>query len=372
MSQHEDGKYPRILYVTRKNDPSKGGMERVSTALFRELSGKSHSIIFRLPDKILPFLIMLPISFIKGLIRSRKIDIIYLQDGMLSPLAYFWRLYGRKTVITIHGLDITYPKLAYQKIIPPMVKKIDGIICVSNATREECIRRGVDGRKIRVIGNGVDFRELSIHDKEAIKDQLEKQFEISLKNRIILLSVGRPIERKGFHWFAEEVMLILLANGCNVSYVVVGEGPLRKRIIEANSRLKKEMDTIFAVGHISDKNLELFYGISDIFIMPNLPIKGDIEGFGIVSLEAALARLPIVANGIEGMKDYLHDGKNSLIMNEIDPNKFAANIMRLISDPELGQRLGKTMQLEVLNERSWSKIGDQYLEFLTEISEERA
>jgi glycosyltransferase involved in cell wall biosynthesis len=71
-------------------------------------------------------------------------------------------LTGVKTIITIHGLDITYNNFIYQKIIPNSVNKLDKIICISNSTREECLKRGIDKEKIAIIPNGVNFEEFCL------------------------------------------------------------------------------------------------------------------------------------------------------------------------------------------------------------------
>jgi phosphatidylinositol alpha-1,6-mannosyltransferase len=362
-----DAGHPKVLFVTRKTDPNKGGMQRASCALLREFSERIPIEIIPLPDSKIAFLLSLPSAFIRGLRMARISDIVYLQDGVLSVLGILWKSMGHKVSVTVHGLEITYPNFFYQKLVPPTVTRFDGVICVSSATRDQCVSRGVDPRRIRVIGNGVDLKPGVPKDRITAMKEVESRFRIPVSGRTIILSVGRPVERKGFHWFIEEVIPILIANGHKVNYIVVGNGPFSERLAQAREQLTGDNDSVSILGHVEDEDLETLYAIADIFVMPNLPVKGDIEGFGIVGLEAALSGLPIVANGIEGMRDYLRDGENSLLMTEIEPSGFAEKVERLIADPKLRRKLGDRLREEALTERSWGIIAEQYIEFFEEL-----
>ncbi len=108
---------------------------------------------------------------------TKKVDVIYLQDGLLAPLGLILKIFRKPTAITIHGLDITYKNKFYQFLIPRCVKRLDRIICISAATRQECLERGIPEKKMTVIPDGIsDEFYLKNRDKEEIKKELEQKF----------------------------------------------------------------------------------------------------------------------------------------------------------------------------------------------------
>ncbi|MFC1948311.1 glycosyltransferase, partial [Chloroflexota bacterium] len=151
---------------------------------------------------VIPYLLIRAI----GILLTRQIDVIYLEDGLLSPLGIILKLFRRPIVVTIHGLDITYTNRLYQLIVPQCVGKLGKVICISDATRKMCLDKGIPEGKITVIPDGISD-EFYIHgDKQSLKEKLSKKLEINFENKKILLSVGRLVERKGIHWFVENVM----------------------------------------------------------------------------------------------------------------------------------------------------------------------
>jgi glycosyltransferase involved in cell wall biosynthesis len=94
------------------------------------------------------------------------------------------------------------------------------------------------------------------------------------------------------------------------------------------------------LGYISDEEKNCLYRISDLFVMPNISVDGDQEGFGIVALEAGSYGIPTIATDIEGIRDAILDGKTGRLMKEretqafldaiISPNIDTSNIWNLI------------------------------------------
>src|SRR5690606_1075671 len=116
------------------------------------------------------------------------------------------------------------------------------------------------------------------------------------RDALLLCSVGRHQERKGFHWFVEEVVPRL---GEGTVYLLGGEGPMTPRIRETVARLGLG-DRVRVLGQVSEAMLLSLFRGSDLFVMPNIHVPGDLEGFGVVMLEAGICGLPIVAADLEG------------------------------------------------------------------------
>ena len=83
---------------------------------------------------------------------------------------------------------------------------------------------------------------------------------------------------------------------------------------------------VLLLGEVSDEDRKLIYNASDIFIMPNITVPGDVEGFGIVALEAGSCGLPVVASNIQGLRDAVINGKTGYLVGEGDVEGFVSRI----------------------------------------------
>lgn len=360
----------RILFITRNFPPQRGGMERVAFYLYTHFEQKANIILLKWTGGRKLLIFVLPYFLIKAglILSSKKIDIIYINEGFLSFLGIFLKIFKKPIVITIHGLDITYKNIIYQLVIPGCIAKMDRIICISQATKLECIKRGIPERKICVIPDGIkDKFYIKEDEKDKLKRDFAKKFNINIKNKKILLSVGRLIKRKGIHWFVEEVIPLLLEKYKDFIYVIVGDGHLRGNIEDIIHK-KKISNWVVLLGKVSDELLKLVYNISDIFIMPNIPVEGDIEGFGIVALEAASCKLSIVASDLEGIRDALLEGAVGSLIPPLNAEKFKNEILRLLNDDNLRQGWGEKAREIVIKNFRWEMITNKYLEVFTNIT----
>jgi len=357
----------RILFITRKYPPSIGGMQKVSYELIQNMSKitETHTITWGRSQAFLPF--FLTYAFFESLwiVYRKNIEIIHLCDGLLAPLGVVIKSLTNKPVtVTIHGLDITFKNRVYQFLIPRYIKKLDKIICISNATKEECIKRDIPTEKIVIIPNGISDEYYLNKDKTQLRKKLENKIKIDLKNKKILLSVGRLVERKGFHWFIENAMPKLLEERNDIIYLIAGDGPLKgklKNIIEKNSL----ENYVFLLGKVNNETLKLLYNSSDVFVMPNIPVEGDMEGFGIVGLEVNSCGIPTIASNIEGMKDFVKNGINGYIVEPKNYNGFIKKIKRSV---KFSSKMKFYIRKYTLRNFSWEKLGKKYLNEIKNVS----
>jgi len=345
----------RILFLTRVHPPVIGGLENQSYNLienFKKINKETFTLINTKGKKILPFFI--PYSFFKALflIRKNKITHLHLSDGVMAwEGKWIKKLTGVKTAITIHGLDITYKNWLYQKIIPKSINKLDKIICISNHTKEQCVKRGISEKKIIIIPNGVNSDEFILKgSKRELRKRLSEKLKLNLENKRILLTTGRLVKRKGVEWFVNNVMLKI---GKNYIYLISGDGPEKESIkkdIEKNNLEKN----VLMLGRTDFKTLKLLYNSSDIFVMPNIKVKGDMEGFGIVIIEAGSCGLPVITSGIEGISDAVINGKTGWIVGEKNTKEFIKKINSKLLDK-------KRVRETVKNNFDWKKIVKKYL-----------
>lgn len=349
----------KILFLTRKYPPSIGGMQAFSYNLvknFKKINQDTYVIANQRGEKNLP--LFLPYSLFKALclIRKNKLEVLHLGDGFMAASGYFLKkLTGIKTAITIHGLDIIYPNLLYQKITPFFINKIDLVICNSRATKNECLKRGIFPEKCMIIPMGVNQNEFVLKiPKKQLRLRLFEKVRLLEQNQKILLSVGRLAKRKGVAWFLNKVMPRL---NSKYLYFISGDGPEKDNIrkIISQRKLKKR---IFLLGKTNCGMLKLLYNSADVFIMPNIKVKGDMEGFGIVALEAASCGLPVVASNIEGLKDAILEGKTGFLIEEKNSFSFVETI-KMINLNRV--KIMKAVQ----NKFSWTIIAKQYQKILS-------
>jgi glycosyltransferase involved in cell wall biosynthesis len=356
------GKDLSLLFITRKFPPSKGGMESVAHELYTHISKLSNVrlISYGGSNKFLP--LVLPLLFIRASwnLLIKKIDVVYLQDGLLSPLGVVLKMSGKPVAITIHGLDITYKNRFYQYLIPKCIKRLDKIICISNATKEECIKRGILEEKITIIPNGISDDFYINEDKAVLKERLAERINLSLNGRKILLSVGRLVERKGIHWFVENVIPKLLERDEEFKYLIAGDGILRPKIqnIILENKLK---NNVVMLGKVEDETLKLLYNTADILVMPNITVDGDMEGFGVVALEAASCGVPVVASELEGIKDAVKQGENGFLVESYNDLEIMKVITRLLIDNEEREEFRKIARKFTLEKYGWKAIAETYI-----------
>jgi glycosyltransferase involved in cell wall biosynthesis len=321
-------KKKKILFITRNYPPIIGGMEKYSYDFYNNLKKiEDVTLLANTKGKKL-----LPIFFIKSLFyilfRSRKYTHIHLGDGVLSPLGLIAKLFSKaKVSITIHALDITYNNIFYQWFIPKCINKLDKIVCVSNYTINECVKRKISKDKCIFIPNGIDFENLK--DTKLKLNDIEKKYSLNLSNKIVLFSIGRLIKRKGNEWFVSNIMPKL---DPKFIYIIAGDGPERENIKKTiiSNKLEKK---VFLLGKISDDEKICLYKNSTWFIMPNIKVKGDAEGFGITLIEAAAYGLPSIASNIEGIKDAVINGKTGWLVENFSVeaffNKINSKVLKL-------------------------------------------
>lgn len=367
----------KILYVSHlhppKNAPLKsiGGMQRVSMQLVEELKKNPEvqikTIIQHAPWKGIElrtsvFLAKLARK-LPRIVDDYKPDVILFSSMVTAALAKLTRNRIDVPMVTInHGQDVKMPIGIYQKFVPSVFEALDGVISVSRATREECIKRGMHPDKGIALPNGFDLSHLEeTPDKTASRTELEELFDIVLKNKSLLITVGRQVKRKGHEWFIQEVLPKISSD---VIYLAIGEGPEHQKLLSIRESLAYK-NQILLVGKQPDEVLRKAYAAADVFIMPNIPIEGDMEGFGIVLLEANLASTPAVAADLEGIKDVITNGENGFKIPVRDSDAFASKVDEILNGDY--QTMSESSRNFVEQNFAWVRVAERYISYLHKV-----
>jgi phosphatidylinositol alpha-1,6-mannosyltransferase len=353
-----------------------GGMQRVSLQLVETLKKNPNVVIETIKLEaewgniglattrfLLKNLVELP-----GRVELFKPDVVLFSSMVTASLAPLIRQKINVPMVTInHGQDVTTPVGVYQWYVPKVFKALDGVISVSRATRQACIDRGMDPEKGIAIPNGFspeDFN-IGICDKIYSRKQFGELLGLDVSNKKLLLTTGRLVKRKGHAWFIRNVLPKL---NVNTIYVILGDGPEREDINRSIVESKSE-DRVIMLGRQSDEVLKLAYCASDLFVMPNIIVPGDMEGFGVVMLEANLMGTPVVASDLEGIKDVVNDGKNGYKIPVGDFNSFSLTINNLLSSDF--QILSESSKVYVFENFTWEKVAMRYTDYLSQVAETR-
>lgn len=364
----------KILYISHLHPPENapleniGGMQNVSLQLSNEFLKRDDIELERIimssswkniGMKTTFFLISL-LRKIPQKIKSFQPDVILFSSMVTASVAPLLAKKYKIPMVTInHGQDVTLPVSLYQWYVPKIFKSLKGVISVSSATRQASIDRGLSPDKGVALPNGFDVSaQKKLPLKENAVKKLEKKYGISLKDKKIILTVGRQVKRKGHEWFIREVMDKLQ---CDVVFFLVGYGPEYDTIKKARE-LSYSAERIIITGKIDDNLLQACYAAADLFIMPNIPVAGDMEGFGIVLLEANRAGVPAISSDIEGMRDVIKQGVNGYRVPHSNAKIFAVKITETLNSDL--QSLSETSRQYAIDNFSWNSVADRYVEFL--------
>jgi len=378
----------KILLITWNYPPKTGGMENMIFEVVRQLtptaqvdiiapfadSSKDEPEIPRLiraqREGLLSFFVYAHWAGIR-LARETKYDVIMTGSALVLPIAYLLGVLFRLPVVAIvHGLDIIYPKPLYQIAMRFLLPRCRHIIANSRMTKQLAIERGLAPDRVTVINPGIDVSEF-----DRLRDPKDIRQRYDIGNRRFVLSAGRLVKRKGILDFISRALPDIVKHDPDTILVVIGENPsqslahrddLLTQIRYEIARLELQ-ENVRLVGWTSREDLVAFYQSSDIFVLPAINVPGDIEGFGIVLLEANAAGKPVVATTVGGISDAVADGISGILIEPENWAIIAQSVTNLLRDDELRQKLGHQGRERAENEFDWKIIGRQYHKLLARI-----
>lgn len=343
----------KVLFITRKYPPQVGGMENFSYSLIKNI--KCEKTVVALKRSNVNLIWFLPYIMLYSLINARKYEVIHLGDMVLSGLGWLIKLiYPEKVVITtVHGLDITYSLPIYQWYIKVFGNRCDKYICNSKNTEELAHKIGI--KETSVIHMGIEIHKFDGVNEN--KEKFKEKYAIP-SNNTVFITTGRLVRRKGVLWFLENVMPNYRYR--NITYLIVGVGDDYNAIEEAINN-KGLNEQVRLLGRIDDEELNSLYVNADIFIMPNIIVENDVEGFGIVAIEAGLSQNIVIASNIEGIKDSIYNWKNGILVNSGDINAYINIIDNVIENIDKYSEFAIEASEFTKDNYSWRNICKLYL-----------
>jgi phosphatidylinositol alpha-1,6-mannosyltransferase len=236
----------------------------------------------------------------------------------------------------VHGADL----LEFRHRLPwgPLLQRILGqahrVVVNSRFSAAAVASCGVPPERIVVIHPPVDM-----HRFAALPDRERWRRSLGWEASEVILSVGRLVARKGQDTVIRALPQIVAAVP-STRYVVVGSGPQERPLAEL-ARAVGVADRVEFRGFAAEEELAGLYAAADVFAMVSRHrvAAGDVEGFGIVYLEANAAGLAVVAGRSGGVEDAVVDGQTGLLVDPESVAETGAALVHLLGDKELSARL---------------------------------
>nr|WP_203695766.1 glycosyltransferase family 4 protein [Streptomyces rubrogriseus] len=275
--------------------------------------------------------------------------------GLMAPALR--RAGAERLVATTHGHEAGWAQLpAARQLLRRIGESTDTITYLGEYTRSRIAAALTPEAAARMVQLPPGVDEKTFHPASGGD---EVRARLGLTERPVVVCVSRLVPRKGQDTLIRAMPRILAAEPDAV-LLIVGGGPYEKDL----RRLAEETGVAAAVhftGAVPWSELPAHYGAGDVFAMPCRTRRGglDVEGLGIVYLEASATGLPVVAGDSGGAPDAVLDGETGWVVRGEDPNESADRVTTLLADPELRHRMGERGRAWVEEKWRWDLLAEQ-------------
>jgi phosphatidylinositol alpha-1,6-mannosyltransferase len=186
----------------------------------------------------------------------------------------------------------------------------------------------------------------------------------NLQNKLVIICVGRLVHRKGQDRLIQ-AMPKIVNQLSNAHLVIVGEGPRGAHLKKLVAKNQLENSVTF-VGRVSYDQLPMYLQLGDVFAMPARSrfFGLEVEGLGIVYLEASSCGLPVIAGASGGAPDAVLQGESGLVVDGNDPCAIASSVLTLLQDAELRGAMSKRGREWAQSQWSWKIWGKRFSQLL--------
>ncbi|MFH8475142.1 glycosyltransferase family 4 protein [Streptomyces sp. NPDC018000] len=275
--------------------------------------------------------------------------------GLMAPALR--RAGARRLVATTHGHEAGWAQLpAARQLLGRIGEGTDTITYLGEYTRSRIATALSPEAADRMVQLPPGVDEKTFHPGSG-GDLVRAR--LGLSDRPVVVCVSRLVPRKG-----QDTLILampaILAQVPDAVLLIVGGGPYAKEL----KRLAEKTgvgDSVRFTGPVPWDELPAHYGAGDVFAMPCRTRRGglDVEGLGIVFLEASATGLPVVAGDSGGAPDAVLDGETGWVVRGGSAEESADRIVTLLRDPELRQRMGERGRVWVEEKWRWDLLAER-------------
>lgn len=298
--------------------------------------------------------------------RDGRIDVIHSHWAIPSgfPAVIVSKILKIPCFITMHGGDVyynpkegyVYPKLWYVRpFLKYTLRNAAKLTAITEDCKQHALNAGALEKDIVVINNGADLERFSKKEKDV---GIVEKYGLS-ENTIF--SCRQLIPRKGMR-FLIRAMPGILKKFPDARLLIAGDGverPKLEKMIKGLGLTKH----VFLLGWIPNDELPRYYNSCDAAVMPSLE-----EGFGIPAAEAMGCEKPVVSTDAGGLVEVVEDGVTGVIVKKGSSKELSEGIIKVFSDKEAAERMGKEGRKRALRLFSWDKTADDFINLYRQYS----
>jgi phosphatidylinositol alpha-1,6-mannosyltransferase len=300
------------------------------------------------------------------IVAAKNIDVVVF--GAAAPLALMspsLRKSGVKKIIALtHGHEVWWAKIfPFNFAIKRIGKNVDHLTYLGEFTRQaisKALSRKSATEMVK-IAPGIDTAHFIPQP-----DAMQKRKELGLQDKKIIISVGRLVHRKGQDNLIQ-AMPAVLKEIPSAHLMLVGEGPYRKHLEKLVMKSSLEQNVTFA-GRIMYDRLPSYLSAADLFAMPSRSrfFGLEVEGLGIVYLEASACGIPVVAGNSGGAPDAVLEGVTGLCVDGTNIEQITAAIVEICSDAERASHMGAAGRNWIVDQWRWDIWSEEFNALLVE------
>ena len=297
------------------------------------------------------------------IISNRKLSkVAFGAAAPLGVMARAMRRAGAQTIVALtHGHEVWWSKVPpFTLAIRYMSRNLDAIAYLGNYTKGEISKalRKSDVSKLVQIAPGIDVEHFVPTDSSKLRA------ELGLTNKSVIISVGRLVHRKGQDKLIASLPAIKAAVP-NVHLVLVGVGPHQAYLEKLAVKLRVA-DCVTFIGRINYAELPKYICVGDIFAMPSRSrfFGLEVEGLGIVYLEASACGLPVVGGSSGGAPDAVLVGETGVVVDGTKTFEIAEACIELLNNLELCALMGANGRAWIIENWRWEIWAGKYAALL--------
>jgi len=294
------------------------------------------------------------------LARSGRFDLIHvlwpIPHALIGMVAR--RASHLPLVCSFFGVEVTWTRNRFPFLLPFLrraIRTADAVTAISSYTAG-MVREVWDRPVARIpFGAAVEPGEPPPPPFPADRERTE------------LLFVGRLVRRKGIHRLIEALRLISDARA--VRLTIVGDGPERPTLERAVGNLGPGREVRF-LGLVPDADLRAALAESDVVVLPAVrDEKGDVEGLGVVLIEALAHGRPVIGSNVGGIPDVIRHGETGLLVPPDDPGALARAIEAMIANPAMAREMGTRGSRDVEARFGWDRVVTDLIDVYSSVTQ---
>ncbi len=293
----------------------------------------------------------------RRLVRANAIEEIHcarcLHEGFTGYLVS--KLTGLPFVCYVHGEDVEAASLSreHRWMASRALNAARLVICNSRNSASIVLENWVKDRsRVQVLNPGVDTKRFVPAGRD-----LEVRAKLGWADRPVILTVGRLQRRKGQDMLLRALPEII-AQVPDVLYAIVGHGEERERLEQIVADEGLSANVMF-MSEIPDDAMIQCYQQCDIFALPNRTEGRDIEGFGMVLVEAQACPRPVLAGDSGGTAETMLVGESGLVVDCTSAQPLAAALTSLLNDPARRHAMGQAGRAHVTSRFDWEALAGE-------------